>query len=83
MSEWTDDEMLDGYRDGRTPGSPAPGLNRSNSYRHGFANGRDDLIGLPRAPAWMLRIMADEARAADGGLASAAARPAVHEPEER
>lgn len=50
-----DDDMLEGYNDGRNPDSPEPSANRSASYRHGFANGRDDLARKPRAPAFMLR----------------------------
>lgn len=47
--------MLDGYLDGRQPDSPEPSANRSASYRHGFANGRDDLNHRPRALAQVLR----------------------------
>ncbi len=54
-------EMLEGYRDGRQPHNPEPSANRSHSYRHGFANGRDDLSGNPRAPASVLRAAALEA----------------------
>lgn len=55
------DEMLEGYMDGRNPHSPEPGPNRSASYRHGFANGRDDLNRSPRATAEALRKAAAEA----------------------
>lgn len=44
-----DSEMQEGYRDGFDLNSPAPSANRSHSYRHGFANGRDDRSGKPRA----------------------------------
>jgi hypothetical protein len=54
-------EMVEGYLDGFDPDSPEPSENRSHSYRHGFANGRDDLNRKPRAPAAVLRQMADEA----------------------
>jgi hypothetical protein len=43
-------EMVDGYRDGHDLDAPEPSQNRSRSYRHGFANGRDDRRGKPRAP---------------------------------
>jgi hypothetical protein len=36
-------EMTDGYRDGLNPNSPEPSANRTQSYRYGFLNGRDDL----------------------------------------
>lgn len=55
------DEMVEGYRDGRNPDNPEPSQNRSNSYRHGFANGRDDHARSPRASAAMLRLMAEKA----------------------
>lgn len=52
-------DMIDGYRDGRDPHNPEPSGNRSRSYRHGFANGRDDLNHTPRASAEWLRQEAD------------------------
>ena len=42
------DEMVEGYRDGLDLSVPEPSDNRSHSYRHGFANGRDDRAGKPR-----------------------------------
>jgi hypothetical protein len=57
----SDDEMMRGYMDGRDHASPEPNANRSHSYRHGFANGRDDLNRKPRATAHMLRQEAAEA----------------------
>jgi hypothetical protein len=54
-------EMLDGYLDGLNLDNPEPSSNRSHSYRHGFANGRDDMRRQPRASAAALREMADEA----------------------
>jgi hypothetical protein len=36
-------EMTDGYRDGLNPNSPEPSATRTQSYRYGFLNGRDDL----------------------------------------
>lgn len=43
------DEMVEGFRDGYDMTAPEPSANRSHSYRHGFANGRDDRAGKPRA----------------------------------
>jgi hypothetical protein len=59
------DEMLEGYLDGLKLDSPEPSSNRSHSYRHGFANGRDDLRRQPRASAQTLRELAAEAEALD------------------
>jgi hypothetical protein len=55
------DEMVEGYLDGRKADNPEPSANRSNFYRHGFANGRDDLAHSPRLPAQVLRFLADQA----------------------
>ena len=55
------DEMTDGYLDGLKTDNPEPSANRSASYRHGFANGRDDLAHSPRLPAQVLRLLADQA----------------------
>lgn len=59
------DEMVEGYLDGRKPENPEPSANRSASYRHGFANGRDALARWPRFPAAVLRVLADQAIEAD------------------
>jgi hypothetical protein len=58
MSE-AENDMVDGYRDGRQRDSMEPGQNRSEAYRFGFANGRDDLTKNPRAPAEILRAEAE------------------------
>jgi len=55
------DQMVEGYLDGRNPDNPEPSANRSASYRHGFATGRDDLAHSPRLPANVLRLLADQA----------------------
>lgn len=55
------EEMAQGYCDGSHPDSPEPSDNRSRSYRHGFANGRDDLARKPRATAQWLRAAAKAA----------------------
>ena len=54
-----DAEMQEGYRDGRD-GEPEPGGNRSDWYRHGWLNGRDDRTGEPRqaAAATALELLA-------------------------
>jgi len=36
-------EMTDGYHDGLDPDSPEPSASRTQSYRYGFLNGRDEL----------------------------------------
>jgi hypothetical protein len=59
------DDMLAGYLDGLDPDAPEPSSNRSACYRHGFANGRDDRNGKPRASADTLRREADAAAARD------------------
>lgn len=58
-------EMVAGYLDGANLDNPEPSDNRSHSYRHGFANGRDDATKRPRATAEVLRMAADEAAARD------------------
>jgi hypothetical protein len=71
MMGWSEDEMLEGYRDGRNPDSPEPSKNRSRTYRHGFQSGRDDLTRKPSAPAEVRRKMAEEAIEADANQQSA------------
>ena len=58
-------EMIEGYRDGLNLDCPEPSGNRSHSYRHGFANGRDDRKGKPRASFDELRRQADGAMMRD------------------
>ena len=58
-------EMIEGYKDGYDLSLPEPSDNRSRSYRHGFANGRDDRKVKPRASYNELERMADEAMEAD------------------
>lgn len=60
-----DDEVLAGYLDGLDPASPEPSENRSNSYRNGFANGRDDLRKVPRASAQTIREAGEMTRKMD------------------
>lgn len=59
------DEMVRGFLDGYDLNAPEPSANRSASYRHGFANGRDDRAGRPRAGYETLCEMADKAMAED------------------
>lgn len=59
------DEMVSGYMDGRNLDNPEPSANRNASYKHGFANGRDDRAGCPRASASALRILCEKAIADD------------------
>lgn len=65
MANPFDDEVVAGYLDGLKPESPEPSENRSNSYRHGFANGRDDLRKAPRAGAETIREAGKLARMMD------------------
>jgi hypothetical protein len=58
-------DMVAGFSDGYDHHAPKPSTNRSASYRHGFADGRDDIRGTPRASAAELRRLADEALEAD------------------
>lgn len=37
-------DMIEGFVDGYDLNAPEPSANRSASYRHGFANGRDDVL---------------------------------------
>lgn len=59
------DDMVEGYFDGLDRDSPEPSANRSESYRHGFANGRDDLARRARAPAALIRAGANAAMRRD------------------
>lgn len=58
-------EMIEGFKDGYDMDAPEPSANRSASYRHGFANGRDDRRGKPRASYDELTQMAEAAMIAD------------------
>ena len=60
MGERAEDEMVEGYYDGRRPDSPEPSGNRSRAYRHGFQSGRDDLALKPSAPYAVRRAQAEE-----------------------
>jgi hypothetical protein len=65
MGRQANSDMVQGYLDGFDPDSPEPSDNRSASYRHGFANGRDDRARRPRASAATLRQQADDAMRQD------------------
>ena len=62
------DEMIAGFRDGYDLNCPEPGPNRSASYRHGYANGRDDRANKQRASFDALIRMSDAAMAEDDAL---------------
>lgn len=56
------DDMVQGYMDGFDMNNPEPSTNRSESYRHGFANGRADKTGKSRGMTFdELTAAADEA----------------------
>ena len=56
------DDMVAGFIDGFDLDNPEPSANRSESYRHGFANGRADKTGKRRPHTCdQLRKMADQA----------------------
>ncbi len=59
-----DDEVVEGYQDGFNDiRLEFPDLsNRSDAYRHGWLNGRDDRIGSPRASAADIRSQIAEIR---------------------
>lgn len=44
------DDMAQGYLDGRDPNAPEPSANRSASYRHGFMVGRNEIKSGPFRP---------------------------------
>ncbi|NTF18139.1 hypothetical protein G6L37_06950 [Agrobacterium rubi] len=51
------EEIVEGYMDGLSSrlDDLADGTNRSESYKHGWRNGRDDRMQKPRAAASTLR----------------------------
>lgn len=61
------EEMARGYLDGLDLANPEPSGNRSASYRHGFANARDDRRNQPRDTAANLRLQAEVAITEDSG----------------
>ena len=65
MSISANADMVEGYMDGLDLASPEPSSNRSHSYRHGFANGRDDRRGKPRANYIELELQAEAAMESD------------------
>ena len=59
-------DMIEGFRDGYDLTAPEPSANRSASYRHGFANGRDDVLyKRPRDTFENITAQAEAAMAAD------------------
>ena len=59
------DDMIEGYRDGRQKDAVPPGPNRTRSYVHGWLNGRDDRLQKPRASAENIRKDATRAELGD------------------
>ncbi|WP_327210847.1 hypothetical protein [Rhizobium leguminosarum] len=53
----SNDDMIEGYFDGKKSDLDElpKGSNRSDSYKHGWRNGRDDRKGAPRSSASDLR----------------------------
>lgn len=59
-------EMVEGFMDGYDLTAPEPSANRSHSYRHGFANGRDDVLHKrPRDTLENITAQAEAAMVAD------------------
>lgn len=63
------DDMVQGYMDGRDLDTPEPSTNRSHSYRHGFVVGRTEKIGKTLGTFNEVLARADAAMVADDGLA--------------
>jgi hypothetical protein len=58
--------MIQGFMDGYDLTAPEPSINRSKSYRHGFANGRADKTKISRGfSCAQLSTMADVAMLLD------------------
>ena len=62
------DDMAQGYLDGRDLNSPEPSGNRSHSYRHGFMVGRSEKLGRKAGSYETLVRAADAAMEKDAGL---------------
>lgn len=59
------DDMIEGYKDGRDLDAPEPSANRSRSYRHGFAVGRSERNNTRLGTFDQVTKMADEAMLLD------------------
>jgi len=59
------DDMIEGYKDGRDLTAPVPSANRSRSYRHGFAVGRAEKENRRLGSFDEVMRMADEAMRLD------------------
>lgn len=55
-------EMIEGFKDGYDLDAPEPSSNRSASYRHGLANGRD---GPQRKTTGILRCVRSNGGSSD------------------
>jgi len=67
-----DADIIDGYFDGHADDRVdyPEASNRSQFYRHGWLNGRDDRIGTPRASAQQIRDeLAALSKSSPGGRA--------------
>ena len=67
------DEMVQGFMDGYNLDNPEPSDNRSNSYRHGFKAGRNDVLPEKQKPFYGMSTdeilqLADEAMELDEAL---------------
>ena len=71
MKPKQNDEVLEGYLDGFSDDRlelPDSLANRSDLYRHGWENGRDDRLGQPRMPAAEnRRVLAAMRKGGDNG----------------
>jgi hypothetical protein len=65
MERPANQDMIDGYLEGRDLDTPAPSENRSYSYKHGFMVGRNEKNGTITQGAAYLRRAADAAMDAD------------------
>lgn len=59
------DDMIDGYKDGRDLNAPEPSTNRSRSYRRGFSVGRAEKENRRLGSFEQVTYMADEAMRLD------------------
>lgn len=62
-------EMVDGYLDGRNADTPEPSANRSQSYRHGWQVGRAEIERRRLGKCDEVRERADNAMRADAANA--------------
>lgn len=63
------DDMVQGYMDGRDKDAPPPSANRSASYCHGFNVGRSEIENRSLGAFDAMRAAADRAMTADAANA--------------